>query len=147
MADRPKTKEEFIKFLDKEIEKMDNEITGTLKKFAGYPFGFGGWNYKAIKWEGEIPYYYVNVKIITPDVKVSPAFLVDNEFMYERAKEMDIPKEWLNDRDFYKKFKKYMIYEAIYETYLPIIKDKIIRLTVDLYGCVKRAEEKLEKVI
>jgi hypothetical protein len=145
MEDKPKTKEEFIKFLDKEIEKMDNEITGTLKKFTGYPFGFGGWNYK-VKWEEEeIPYYYVNVKIITPDVKVSPVFLID-EFVNERAKEMDIPKEWLNDREFYEKFKKYMIYEAI-ETYLPIIKDKIIRLTVDLYGCVKRAEAKLEKVI
>jgi hypothetical protein len=35
MADKPKTKEEFIKFFDREIKRMDNEITETLKDAVG----------------------------------------------------------------------------------------------------------------
>jgi hypothetical protein len=144
MAEKPKTKEEFIKFLDKEIGKMDEKITETLKRVF-YPFGVGGWNYKQMELEGEpTNNYYVNVKLITPDIRVSPAFLID---VRERAKEMDIPEEWLKDPDFYEKFKKYLIYEAISEAYLPVIKDKALRLVSDLYRSVERSKEKLEELI
>jgi hypothetical protein len=147
MAEKPKTKEEFIKFLDKEIGKMDEKITETLKRVS-YPFGVGGWNYKQMKWEGEpTNHYYVNVKLITPDVKVSPTFLIDNEYVREIVKEMDIPEEWLEDPDFYEKFKKYLIYEAISEAYLPVIKDNALRLVFDLYRSVERSKEKLEELI
>jgi len=119
---KPKTKEEFIKFLDKEIGKMDEKMRETLK-IVSYPYGFGGWNYE----EALNDYYYVNVKLITPNVKVSPIFLIDNEYVRKRAKEMDIPEEWLKDQDFYEKFKKYLIYEAASDA-MPFIKDQVIRL-------------------
>jgi len=138
---KPKTKEEFIKFLDKEIGKMDEKMRETLKRVS-YPYGFGGWNYKKTLDD----YYYVNVKLITPNVKVSPAFLIDNEYVRERAKEMGIPEEWLKDQDFYEKFKKYLIYEAASDAYMPVIKDQVIRLVFELYRCVENSKEKLEEV-
>jgi hypothetical protein len=145
MADKPKTKEEFIKFFDKEIEKMDEKITETLKR-ASWPFGFGGWNYEKAEYEGETyDDYYVSVKLITPNIPVSHTFSVNDEVVRESAKEMGIPEEWLNDREFYKKFKKYLIYESISNFYLP--KGEVIRLASYLDICLEEAKKKLEEVI
>jgi len=146
MEDKPKTKEEFIKFFDREIEKMDEKITEILKR-ASYPFGFGGWNYENVEYEGETlnDYYYVNVKLITPNIPVSHVFVIDNELVRVRAKEMGIPEEWLNDREFYKKFKKYLIYESISNFYLP--KEEVLRLASYLDICLEEAKKKLEEVI
>lgn len=143
MAEKPKTKEEFIKFFDKEIKRMDNEITETLKNAVGdsaFPVRFSDWNY-----EGIYDTYHVNVSLETPDVRVSKPFEISGDYVSEEAKAMGIPEEWLNDREFYDKFETYLIYETISEL-LPDIKDKVIDLAIDLKNCVEKSKEKLEKV-
>jgi hypothetical protein len=142
MAEKPKTKEEFIKFFDREIKKMDNEITETLKNAvsdSAFPVRFSDWNYEGISGT-----YFVNVSLKTPDVRVSKPFEI-REYMMEEAKAMGIPEEWLDDPVFNEKFGTYLIYETISEL-LPDIKDKVIDLAIDLKNCVERSKEKLEEV-
>jgi hypothetical protein len=143
MADKPKTKEEFIKFFDREIKRMDNEITETLKDAVGdsaFPVRFSDWNYEGISGT-----YFVNVSLETPDIRVSEPFEI-SEYMSEEAKAMGIPEEWLDDPIFNEKFGTYLIYNTISEL-LPDIKSKVIDLAIDLKNCVEKSKEKLEEVI
>jgi len=144
MADKPKTKEEFIKFFDREIKRMDNEITETLKDAVGdsaFPVRLSDWNYQET-----YDTYVVNVSLETPDVKVSRPFEISGEYAEEEAKAMGIPIEWLDDREFYDKFKTYLVYYTISELLLPDIKSKVIDLAIDLKNCVEKSKEKLEEV-
>jgi hypothetical protein len=118
MAEKPKTKEEFIKFLDREIKNNEKEIMETLEEISALS----------------------NREILV-------AYRLKGEYIDKKAKEMGIPEEWLKDPDFYEKFKKYLIYEAISEAYLPVIKDNALRLVFDLYRSVERSKEKLEELI
>jgi hypothetical protein len=143
MADKPKTKEEFIKFFDREIKRMDNEITETLKNAvsdSAFPVRLSDWNYQET-----YDTYVVNVSLETPDIKVSRPFEINGDYIDERAKEMGIPEEWLDDREFYDKFKTYLVYETISDYFLPDIKSKVIDLAIDLKNFV-RSKEKLEEV-
>ena len=143
MAEKLKTKEEFIKFFDREIKRMDNEITETLKNVvsdSAFPVRLADWNY-----EGIYDTYVVNVSLETPDVSVSKPFEISGEYVEEEAKARGIPEEWLNDRQFYDKFETYLVYEAISEL-LPDIKSKVIDLAIDLKNCVEKSKEKLEEV-
>jgi hypothetical protein len=142
MVEKPKTKEEFIKFFDREIKRMDNEITETLKDAVGdsaFPVWFSDWNYEGISGT-----YFVNVSLETPDVRVSKPFEI-REYMMEEAKARGIPEEWLDDPIFNEKFGTYLIYKTISEL-LPDIKDKVIDLAIDLKNCVEKSKEKLEEV-
>jgi len=143
MADKPKTKEEFIEFFDREIKRMDNEITETLKNAvsnSAFPVRLSDWNYQET-----YDTYVVNVSLETPDIKVSRPFEINGDYIDERAKEMGIPEEWLDDREFYDKFKTYLVYETISDYFLPDIKSKVIDLAIDLKNFV-RSKEKLEEV-
>jgi len=143
MVEKPKTKEEFMKFFDKEIKKTDNEITETLKNAVGdsaFPVRFSDWNY-----EETYDTYVVNVRLETPDIKVSRPFEITGDYLSEEAKAMGIPEEWLYDREFNEKFKTYLVYETISEL-LPDIKSKVIDLAIDLKNCVEKSKEKLEEV-
>jgi hypothetical protein len=143
MADKPKTKEEFIKFFDREIKRMDSEITQTLRNAvsdSAFPVWFNDWNYQET-----YDTYVVNVRLETPSIKVSRPFEITGDYESERAKEMGIPEEWLEDPDFYEKFRTYLVYETICEL-LPDIKSKVIDLAIDLKNFVEKSKEKLEKV-
>ena len=84
MAEKPKTKEEFIKLLDKEIKNNEKEIIETLE---------------------EIP-ALTNREILV-------ACRLKGEYIDKKAKEMGIPEEWLKDTQFYDIFEKYLGYEFI----------------------------------
>jgi hypothetical protein len=143
MVEKPKTKEEFIKFFDREIKRMDNEITETLKNAvsdSAFPVRLADWNYEGISGT-----YFVNVSLETPDVSVSKPFEIRGEYVEEEAKARGIPEDWLNDQEFYDKFETYLIYETISEL-LPDIKSKVIDLAIDLKNFVEKSKEKLEEV-
>jgi hypothetical protein len=143
MVEKSKTKEEFIKFFDREIKRMDNEITKTLKNAvsdSAFPVRLSDWNY-----EETYDTYVVNVKLETPDIKVSRPFEITGDYLSEKAEAMGIPEEWLGDREFNEKFRTYLVYETISEL-LPDIKSKVIDLGIDLKEFVEKSKEKLEEV-
>jgi hypothetical protein len=148
---RFKTKDELINFLDKEIEKSKKKITETLKKVEKGGILLNNWSIDEL-----YDNYWVNTSFTTPSINVSGilpseytsyGFKVMRESINDTVKKFGIPKEWLDDKEIYRKLRAYNQYLLIVNEQLPIIEKRSTGLVNELENCLERIKEKLEEVV